>query len=155
MRKILLSLPLWGLWAPSTGFAGKHAIVGQIIDRRGEPLEEATVTLVGRNAAMPTDENGWFRIDYLRTNDGKQTRLDKRTTYVVNITMVGFHETELEVTYKRGEPQAGTDRADARDGGGARHASPAPEGRRSPHWQRQRRRPGRPLTGYPLHARKR
>ncbi len=92
-----------GLLAPGTAWAAKHAIVGTLLDRNGDPVERVNVTLSPGNVEIITDETGKFLIDYLRDEEGNRTRLQKRTEYTVTFFKVGFHEEKVTFLYKRGE----------------------------------------------------
>ena len=55
---------MW-LWAASAWGAG-HFITGQVIDRNGQPVNRAVISLAPGNVKLVTDREGMFLIDYLR-----------------------------------------------------------------------------------------
>jgi hypothetical protein len=81
---------------------GQHAIEGDVVDRNGEPVHRAIVTLLPGNVQMVTDRDGHFIINYLRNDEGKRIRLAKRTDYVVEVFKPGFHAANKAVAYRRG-----------------------------------------------------
>ena len=91
------------LMLPAVASAKKGAILGQVTDRNGDAMVGATVELVDRFATVLTDSEGRFRIDYMRQADGKQVKLAKTTTYVLLVTLPGFHDVTGQIEYKRGE----------------------------------------------------
>jgi hypothetical protein len=97
---------LLGLIAPS--LAGGHHIAGQIRDRNGQPVSRAIVSLEPGNVELVTDREGWFLIDYLREDDGKRVRLDKKTDYTLEVFKPGFHTFTLQLFYKRGQVEVET-----------------------------------------------
>ena len=99
MRWTLLFL----LCLPVVAVAKGHAIVGQVIDRNGKPVERVNVALSPGNVEIITDNSGGFRIDYLRDADGNRIKLSKRTEYVLTFFRVGYNEESLQFSYKRGE----------------------------------------------------
>jgi hypothetical protein len=87
----------------STVLAKGHAISGQILDRNGKPLERVNVSLTPGNVEIITDENGMFRIDYLRDEEGNRIKLARRTSYALTLFKVGYHEESAVVEFRRGE----------------------------------------------------
>ncbi len=87
----------------AAGCATHHAISGSVVDRNGEPVERALVSVQPGNVAIVTDPNGWFQIDYLRDETGERTKLKRRTTYEIEIFKPGYHLQQVLVEYKRGE----------------------------------------------------
>ena len=59
------------LLSPASAEAGRNQIGGQILDRNGEPVNRAIVSLVPGNVQLMTDREGNFLIDYLRDEDGE------------------------------------------------------------------------------------
>ncbi|MED5374407.1 MAG: carboxypeptidase-like regulatory domain-containing protein [Myxococcota bacterium] len=80
-----------------------HMISGQVVDRNGEPVERAIVTVEPGGVQIVTDSEGYWEIDYLRDEYGERTRLDKRTDYTVEAFKVGYHPRDQDFYYKRGE----------------------------------------------------
>ncbi len=87
----------------STVLAKGHVISGQVLDRNGEPLERVNVSLAPGNVEIITDENGMFRIDYLRDEEGNRIKLSRRTSYTLVLFKVGYHEESAVVEFRRGE----------------------------------------------------
>ena len=73
-----------------------------MLDRNGQPLARAVVSLDPGNVSLVTDTEGRFLIDYLRDEDGKRTRLDTRMQYNLEVFKVGFHTYTESLAYKRG-----------------------------------------------------
>lgn len=94
--------------------AGKHWIAGRIIDRNGDPVDQAVVTLAPKdaesteNVQLVTDREGRFLVDYLRDDAGERTKLSKRADYQIEVYKPGFHTRELDFYYKKGEHQIDT-----------------------------------------------
>lgn len=82
--------------------AGRHHITGQVIDRNGEPVHRAIVSLSPGNVQLVTDREGFFLIDYLRDEAGKRVKLTKKITYVVEVFKPGFHTWTASVDYRKG-----------------------------------------------------
>lgn len=82
--------------------AGRHAITGQVLDRNGEPVDRAIISLSPGNVEMVTDREGKFLIDYLRDNEGQRVNLLKRQQYDLEVFKVGFHVETRSFLYKRG-----------------------------------------------------
>lgn len=100
-RRVLLgALLATGISSPA--IAGKHHITGQILDRNGQPVPRAVVSLVPGNVSLVTDREGRFSISYLREDNGKRTRLAKKRDYDLEVLKVGFHDHAEAITYKRG-----------------------------------------------------
>jgi len=101
-----------GLAVPAQ--AGNHYIAGRIIDRNGDPIDQAVVTLRPLdpdkevNVQLVTDREGRFLVDYLRDESGERTKLEKRVDYEIEVYKPGFHTRELEFYYKKGELQVDT-----------------------------------------------
>ncbi|MCB9746647.1 MAG: carboxypeptidase regulatory-like domain-containing protein [Alphaproteobacteria bacterium] len=87
------------------GGCAHHAISGQVIDRNGDPVARAIVSVQPGDVQLVTDPEGRFMFDYLRDEDGERTRLDKRTTYEVEAFKAGYHVATVPVEYTRGELQ--------------------------------------------------
>ncbi len=82
--------------------AGKNHITGQVVDRNGQPLARAVVSLSPGDVYLVTDREGWFLINYLREEDGRRTRLDKKVDYQLEVFKVGYHTYNGSIAYKRG-----------------------------------------------------
>ncbi|MBX2796143.1 MAG: carboxypeptidase-like regulatory domain-containing protein [Myxococcales bacterium] len=100
--RLLTLVSLAALALPATGWAGKHRIEGLVVDRNGQPLPRAVVSLTPGNVLLVTDREGRFLIDYLREGDGKRTRLTKKSQYTIEVFKVGFHTFTHDISYKRG-----------------------------------------------------
>jgi hypothetical protein len=99
--------------AATPAFAGKHAIAGRVIDRNGDPIDKAVITLRPESdkeleVQLVTDREGRFLVDYLRDAAGERTKLAKRVPYAVEVYKPGFHVRTVDVPYKRGELQVET-----------------------------------------------
>jgi len=97
-----LALLIVALLIPSAAAAG-HSISGQVLDRNGEPIQRAVVSLAPGSVQLVTDQDGRFLIDYLRDDEGKRSKLKKRTMYALEVFKPGYHVHALSVDYKRGE----------------------------------------------------
>ena len=102
MNPRALSLFVAAIALSSSGCAS-HIIYGQVVDRNGEPMERAIVTLSPGNVQLVTDQEGNFQIDYVRDEAGERTKLTKKSDYNVDIFQVGYHPSNTSLFYKRGE----------------------------------------------------
>lgn len=102
MHKLPYMLLLAGLAACTTACA-THKISGQVVDRNGEPVERAVVSVEPGGVQIVTDSEGYWEIDYLRDENGDRVRLDKRADYQVEAFKVGYHPRDTDFYYKRGE----------------------------------------------------
>ena len=100
MRRTLTALTLL-LWS-TTALAGRHAIEGQVLDRNGQPIDRAIISLDPGHVELVTDRDGRFLIDYLRRDDGQRTRMAKKTLYTLEVFKPGFHTTSLTIDYRKG-----------------------------------------------------
>ncbi len=100
--KSIAALLTFALLLPSTALAGKHAITGRVIDRNGEPVDRAIVSLDPGNVELVTDRDGRFIIDYVRAGDGTRLKLMKKTDYTLEVFKPGFHTTSEAFYFKRG-----------------------------------------------------
>ena len=91
------------LLAPVTACAGSRAISGQVIDRNGQPVPQAIVSLEPGNVEVVTDAEGRFDIGYLRDDRGDRKALAARTAYRVEAFKVGFHVADRAVDYRSGQ----------------------------------------------------
>jgi hypothetical protein len=83
--------------------APHHAILGQVVDRNGKPVERANVALTPGNVEIITDDDGRFVIDYARDDEGTRTRLARRTEYSIEYFKVGYHPEKATFYFKKGE----------------------------------------------------
>ena len=86
--------------------AGHRAITGTVLDRNGDPIERAIVSVKPGGVEIVTDENGRYVIDYLRTEDGNRTELRKKTDYQLEAFLPGYHITRSSLSYRRGKVEA-------------------------------------------------
>jgi hypothetical protein len=91
---LALSAPAW---------AGGNHITGQVINRNGEPVPRAVVSLAPGNVQLVTDREGFFLIDYLRDDAGERVKLDKKTDYTIEIFKPGFHTYAAQFYFKKGQ----------------------------------------------------
>ena len=82
--------------------AAKHAITGQVLDRNGQPVPRAIVSLEPGGVEMVTDREGSYTIDYLRDPEGRRIPLARRTDYTLEVLKPGFHPSKEDVHFKRG-----------------------------------------------------
>jgi len=80
-----------------------HAIMGNVTDRNGDPLDRVIITLDPGNVQLVTDQAGYYEIDYLRDEAGERVKMQKRTIYTVEAFKPGYHPVETSLEYKRGE----------------------------------------------------
>ena len=99
LRKFLVV----GALCISSAYAGNHAIRGKVIDRNGDPVAQAIVSLSPVNVELITDRQGQFSIEYLRNTEGERMRLLKREDYTIEFYKVGFHVESRTFFYKRGD----------------------------------------------------
>jgi hypothetical protein len=100
MKSFFLVLTTLLLSAPA--LAGRHFIEGQVVDRNGDPVDRAVVSLSPGFVELVTDRDGRFLIDYLRNEDGSRTKMGKRTLYTLEIYKPGFHLQTLQIDYRKG-----------------------------------------------------
>ena len=86
----------------SQAFA-KNTISGTVSDRNGTPIARTLITIAPGNMQIVTDEEGHFLLDYLRDDQGKRTKLKKKTNYSIEAFKVGYHIERKTFFYKRGE----------------------------------------------------
>lgn len=95
----------------AVAFAARPAISGQVLDRNGNGLAKAYVTLgppPGDKAAtlgtceIVSDRDGNFLIDYLRDDEGERVKLKKRVEYVLEVFKPGYHTYSVQLAYRRG-----------------------------------------------------
>jgi hypothetical protein len=83
--------------------AAPGLIAGTVVDRNGDPLARAIVSLSPGNVELVTDRDGKFAIDYLRDETGERIKLAKKTTYQIEFFKPGFHTVTTKIDYKHGE----------------------------------------------------
>ena len=88
--------------APSVAEAGKNSISGRVLDRNGQPVERAIITLAPGNVELITDADGTFWIDYLRDSAGERVKLAKKANYALEVFKPGFHTASVQFYYKKG-----------------------------------------------------
>lgn len=108
-----LPLALCLLLAACPAIAGKHYISGRVIDRNGDPVDKALITLRPNidkevEVQLVTDREGRFLVDYLRDGEGERARLAKRAPYDLEVYKPGFHVRDLNFDYRKGELQLET-----------------------------------------------
>ena len=86
--------------------ASHRAITGSVLDRNGDPIERAIVSVHPGGVEIVTDQNGRYVIDYLRTTDGDRTELRKKTDYQLEAFLPGYHITRASLSYRRGKVEA-------------------------------------------------
>lgn len=97
------ALAVAALLAAAPAHAGRNRLSGQVLDRNGEAVERAVVSLEPGNVQLVTDSEGRFTIDYLRDESGERSRLLKKTKYTFDVYKPGFHTFNLSIYYKKGE----------------------------------------------------
>lgn len=90
------------LLATPPALAKDSAIQGQVLDRNGQPIEKVNVSVDPGHVEIITDQDGNFRIDYLRDEQGNRIKLAKKTNYTVAFFKVGYNEATATLSYKRG-----------------------------------------------------
>ena len=90
---LLLAASAWG---------AKHSIAGRVVDRNGEPMSRAVVSLSPGNVELVTDRDGRFLVDYLRDEAGERVKMQKKTEYALTVFKPGFHDFAVAIPYKRG-----------------------------------------------------
>jgi hypothetical protein len=102
MNRIQAFVSMTMLALASPAFAAKNQISGQVLDRNGEPVTRAIVTLAPGNVQMITDDEGKFLIDYLRSDAGERVKLARKTDYDLEVFKPGYHIEKRNFFYKRG-----------------------------------------------------
>lgn len=85
------------------GCATTQVIAGSVIDRNGEAVDRAIVTVSPGNVEIITDRQGSFAVDYLRDEAGERTKLERRTDYTVEVFKPGYHLGTSTFYFKKGE----------------------------------------------------
>jgi len=91
---------MWILVA--SALAGRQAISGQVIDRNGQPVDRAIISLKPGNVELVTDRDGRFLIDYLRNEKGDRVHLNKKTDYTIEVFRPGYHTATQQLHFVRG-----------------------------------------------------
>lgn len=102
-RHLLAAATLAALWVSTPASAAKHLITGQVIDRNGEPVSRAVVSLSPGNVELVTDREGRYLIDYLRDDSGERVRLERKVDYTLEVFKPGFHTFTSTFFFKKGE----------------------------------------------------
>jgi len=108
----VLGMSLLAVGTPAS--AAKHYISGRIIDRNGDPIDQAVITLQPKvdgtkaNVQLVTDREGRFLVDYLRSESGERAKLSRKVDYKLEVFKPGFHTREVVFAYKSGELQVDT-----------------------------------------------
>ena len=89
------------LWAASA-WGAKHSIAGRVVDRNGEPMSRAIVSLSPGNVELVTDRDGRFLVDYLRDEAGERVKMQKKTEYALTVFKPGYHDFAVTVPYRKG-----------------------------------------------------
>jgi hypothetical protein len=98
---------LWTLLLASEAHAA-NLIGGRVVDRNGQPLPRAIVSLSPGNVELVTDQDGRFVINYLRDESGERVKLDSKTDYTLEVFLTGFHTFTVSVPFRRGELEVET-----------------------------------------------
>jgi hypothetical protein len=97
---------LWALLASEAHAA--NLIGGRVVDRNGQPLPRAIISLSPGNVEMVTDQDGRFVINYLRDESGERVKLDAKTDYTLEVFLTGYHTFTVAVPFRRGEVEVET-----------------------------------------------
>jgi hypothetical protein len=79
-----------------------NVIGGRVVNRNGQPLPRAIISLSPGNVELVTDQDGRFVINYLRDPSGERIKLDSKTDYKLEVFLTGYHTFTTEVSYRRG-----------------------------------------------------
>ena len=104
---VLLAASAWG---------AKHSIAGRVVDRNGEPMSRAVVSLAPGNVELVTDRDGRFLVDYLRDEAGERVKMRKKTEYALTVFKPGYHDFAVTVPYRRVRDRGGLPGRSARAG---------------------------------------
>ena len=96
------SFALLALFVSAPSWAGRAYIAGEVVDRSGNPVSRATISLTPGNVELITDDRGRFLIDYLRDDSGQRVRLERRTEYEIEVFKPGFHIETVSLSYRTG-----------------------------------------------------
>lgn len=97
---LLLALPTAALAA--------NQISGRVVDRNGQPLARAIVSLSPGDVELVTDRDGRFVISYLRDASGERIKLDSKKEYRLEVFLTGYHTFTVAVPFRRGELEVDT-----------------------------------------------
>ncbi len=103
LRAMLAIAGFGVLAAPGTALGAKHLIAGKVIDRNGQPVVQAIITLAPGNVQVVTDRDGNFLVEYLRDDEGERVKLAKKTDYTVEIFKPGYHTQTTQTYFQKGE----------------------------------------------------
>lgn len=85
------------------GCASHHRVLGQVVDRNGQPVPRATITLSPGDLSLVTDQDGRFLIDYVRSgDDGRRVPIPGRHDYTIELFKPGFNVDTVDFFYARG-----------------------------------------------------
>lgn len=84
------------------GCAAKHMITGTVVDRNGQPVPRAIVSLSPGGVELVTNREGGFLIDYLRDPQGRRVPIERRTDYTIEVLKPGYHKTIQQFYFRRG-----------------------------------------------------
>jgi hypothetical protein len=91
--------------------AARPSIGGHVIDRNGNGMSKAIVTVTPAPGAkhadagtcqLVTDRDGNFLVDYLRDEAGERAKLRSRMGYTVEVFKPGYHTFAKVVDYRHG-----------------------------------------------------
>jgi len=102
-------------WIVGCSLAGKSAIVGTVVDRNGDPVPRAVVSVdvttrkdTTFNVALMTDRRGTFRIDYLRPEGAsREIKLPRKADYGIEVFKPGYHPHDTDMFFRKGEVTVG------------------------------------------------
>lgn len=78
-------------------------IAGQVLDRNGQPVERALVSVEPGGVELLTDPEGRYQFDYVRDEEGERKPLARHTEYTISAFKPGYHVSTVQVSYARGE----------------------------------------------------
>jgi hypothetical protein len=85
-----------------------NVIGGRVVDRNGQPLPRAIISLSPGNVELVTDQDGRFAINYLRDESGERIKLNSKTDYQLEVFLTGYHTFTVSVPFRRGEVEVDT-----------------------------------------------
>lgn len=86
----------------ASALGARPSIAGRVVDRNGEPVSRAIVSLSPGNVELVTDRDGRFLVDYLRDEAGVRVRMRRKTEYTLTVFKPGYHDFSVTVAYRRG-----------------------------------------------------
>jgi hypothetical protein len=96
---------------PGAAHAAQRSISGRVVDRNGEPVDRAVISLHSLHSLHSLDpgqvelltaRDGSFTIDHLRDNVGERTKLERHTRYTLDVFKAGYHTERIEFSYRHG-----------------------------------------------------